>query len=89
MADSSWLKYAELEQVKAAKASYWQTIIGLSTRQSYGIGDKQLVAVRLAEAKEMFAACGEEIQRREAIEAGDTPRTTRVSYPDFSGGLSL
>lgn len=86
MADSAFMRQVEtITDLRKLKASYWNTVLALSLRQSYGVGDKQLVSIQLSEAKEMFRAAGEEIQRRETIEAGGTQRSTRTFYPDFSG----
>lgn len=86
MADSAFLRHVDtVAELHKLKASYWSTILALSLRQSYSVGDKQLLAIQLSEAKEMFRAAGEEIQRRATIEGGGTQRSTRVFYPDFSG----
>ena len=86
MADSAFLQYVDtVAELRKLKASYWNTIQALSLRQSYSVGDKQLLSIQLSEAKEMFRAAGEEILRRETIEAGGTQRSTRTFYTDFSG----
>lgn len=85
MADSSFLTHYTEGELKELLASWKNTVLTLSVRQSYSVGDKQLVAAQLREATEMVRAVGDELVKRTAIADGETPRTTRAFYPDFSG----